>query len=486
MSHAFPSLPIADAAEGLQTVCTHAELGAICVHCQCRAGVKKIMVSLGYSALGPAPKKFLAAPVADCSYVLYFNKYKGRGAMKYSPVDCNRVLDLASCEYLRALRGYGKIQFNFEMILSSGCTAFDRKILTVPSIGCPKLLANKKFCEQLLWAANARERPTYLVVHAMEAEVYLYRLGGLLAELGVGIITWSCEQPVLGFGVSRLAAQEIGLSYGRRRSKMVMSDVNVTAMNNLKDGYASDKEGTVTKDVKSQSLYLAAGLGSGVPLVAWTGEALKKNSNKQGEDGRPLEQVVTVGDWLQYDPCFIASSEDADMTQAFLHQENVLRSRDIGKNAFRRTRYIVKVDLATGLPEKTIGPVLDQLERELLAHHASASQGDGGGDKALAEDDVEADSVDDIDPASAEEATEDPDHTNAYRLARDQYLRSLSWEDGVPIYYMGSATTAGELAKSLADQHGLNPLVIRSCIIEKILLSYKDAKRAEELAEIRQ
>jgi hypothetical protein len=233
---------------------------------------------------------------------------------------------------------------------------------------------------------------------------------------GVGIVAWRSTPAVYGFGVSRLAAQQLGQDWGER-SEVVMCDVNVANLNKVESGYESDREEKTRKAVRSTTLYMSAGQGAGTPRRTWDDGSLKKR-RAEGGKGRPLEQVVTVGDELLYDPCFITSSEDGDMTAGFLDEENRMRQRgSVSSSSFRGTPQIEKVDLGT----------------VYLA--------------------------------------------DAYGKARDAYLKSLDWEDQVLIVYRQDdeerTVTVGALAAEFATKHGLKADHIRSLIIEKILLQHK-------------
>jgi hypothetical protein len=376
--------------------------------------VKQCHIGLDY----PQPSLGLSwnKPVAVCSYVFRYHDNDGKGAMKYQPVSCSKILLPDHCDELRRRRGHGAIQFHFEMKLEPGCKNHERKVMTVPTIGCPGMLTQLDFCKSLLWAAHASERPTVLVVHADEADVYMQLVRDKMEACGVGIVAWRSTPAVYGFGVSRLAAQQLGQYWGER-SEVVMCDVNVANLNKLESGYESDREDKVRKAVRSTTLYMSAGQGAGTPSRAWEEGGLKKR-RAEGGKGRPLEQVVTVGDELLYDPCFITSSEDGDMTAGFLDEENRMRQKGaVSSSSFRGTPKIEKVEL---------GPVY-------LA--------------------------------------------DAYGKARDAYLKSLDWEDRVLIVYREDkkerTVTVGALAAEFAETHGLNADHIRSLIIEKILLQHK-------------
>jgi hypothetical protein len=140
-----------------------------------------------------------------------------------------------------------------------------------------------------------------------------------------------------------------------------------------------------------------------------------------GGEGRPIEQVVVVGnDELLYDPCFIASSEDADMTAGVNYEISLGWSEDPDKLVRKSDAPIDKVEFAA-----------------------------------------------------------DGNFTTAYMDLRTRYLKSLAHEDAIVVEYNKDKetklVTVGALAREIADLHHLDQLLIRSLIIEKILLAYKAA-----------
>ncbi|MBV4458631.1 hypothetical protein KVG96_11765 [Pseudomonas sp. COR58] len=383
-----------------------------------------IELGLGYP---DKPEKFLesasSGAVAKCSYVARYHINRGQGAMKYQPVSCSRILNRKACEELRLRRGTPRLKFCFDMLLEPRCKAVNRKVMTVPSIGCPKLLSDVEFCKELLWAAHAEERPTFLVVHESEAKSYVKYLGEAMAQLGVGIVAWRSDQAIAGFGISRLAAQQAGLYYGER-GMVVMSDVNVVNKGNLQNGYETDRE----KNYPFQSTfrYASMGSGAGTPSHQWNMQSASDGSGKQvgkmdvvkteGGAKRPLEQVIIIGDELMYDPCFITSSEDSDVTDTFVAEENLSRRRgNVTHKTFRvKQKTIEKVSLGTEY------------------------------------------------------------WSNAYEKMRDEYLSTLTWEDEVKIEYQGEVVSVGKLSKEFEEEYGVPAVRIRSLMIEKILLKYKE------------
>ncbi|WP_085611926.1 MULTISPECIES: hypothetical protein [unclassified Pseudomonas] len=390
-----------------------------------------VALGLGYPQLPAKLSDFKKGDaVAYCSFVYRYHDNGGKGAMKYQPVGCSNIYLPAQCEELRQRRGRAKVKFKFEMLLKPGCNDVHRKVMAVPTIGCPALLKDINFCRALLWAAHAEERPTFLVVHGAEAKCYMDNVGDVMEKLNVGIVSWTCDQPIAGFGVSRLAAQQAGLHYSHR-GIVVMSDVNVVNTGNLQSGYETDREDKLP--FKSTYRYSSMGSGSGVPVYKWRDPVVADEvedgaqvgmmveaKKSEGGGGRPLEQVIMISDELMYDPCFITSSEDSDVTATFVAEERSWRSRGrIDHKTFRvKSRTIEKVDM---------------------------------GNVFL---------------------------TQAYGKLRDDYLATLTWEDDVKIEYYEDekirTTTVGTLAKEFADKHKISALHIRSLIIEKILLKYKE------------
>lgn len=374
-------------------------------------------------------------PIAKCSFHFRYHDNRGQGALKYDPVMCSRIYDENSCMRLRELRGWGNLSFQFHLAIAPGCSKFERKIMVVPSIGCPKALGDESVAKLFLWAKEAKKRPVVLLVHESEVEDYVNIVGKVLAELDVGIVAWRCDSPVVGFGISRLAAQQCRCLFPGSGFDVILCDVNVVAsseipkpkrkpkeisLKTVETGYASDDEDYVGWKRCTTLVYMSSGKGTGVPTLERDSETgtLQKNY-KKGGDGRPIEQVVVVGDdELLYDPCFITSSEDADMTAGVEYALSFMPSKD-SKNLTRKS-------------------------------------------------DARIDKMD---------ISKFGNHSKAYIELRNIYLKSLRHEDAIVVEYYKDETTTnvtvGDLARSFAELHKLDPLVIRSLIIEKILLEYK-------------
>ncbi|AGC44916.1 hypothetical protein MYSTI_03610 [Myxococcus stipitatus DSM 14675] len=372
------------------------------------------------------------SPIATCSFHYRYHDNEGRGALKYDPVGCSETLNAETCEELRRRRGGGSVSFTFLPLLLpidrslEQDPRLDRKVLTIPSVGCPRMLTDRDFVGKLVWAARAATRPTMLVVHASEAATYMKHLADILEEFQVGLVAWRCLEPVVGFGMSRLAAQTYGQLLGNR-TDVVLCDVNVLDSDALPDGYDSDNEESF--GVKSQQRYTGAGLGSGIARFDYlpTGQ-LKKTKAQPGGATRPIEQVVTVSHGMLYDPCFITSSEDADLTQRFLDKE-------------------VRAGAKASVTSVSYKWGKNRIEKVAIEARGFLC--------------------------------------TQYMKLRDSYLRTLVHEDAILITYRKSIVvrrkkqmvnrrvTVGELATEFARELRLEQPVIRSLIIEKILLRYK-------------
>lgn len=293
------------------------------------------------------PGQASALPVATCSYHYRYANTAGAGGLKYQPVKCSAIHQADRCQVLRQQRGGGgRLQLRFDLVLPPGCRDFRHKVMVVPTIGCPERLAKVDFCRKLLWAARAAGRPTFLSVHLSEAAHYLETVGDTMRALGVGIVAWECDQGVLGFGASRLAAQQFGRLCGGRRTEVVMCDVNVVEPNrrSTRSGYGTDDEDGTYQSKRTGVLFYASGSGTGVPRYGWNGTQLTEQPGEKGGSGRPLEQLVVVDSGTCYDPCFVMSSEDANLTDAFLSREQQLRPRASVKT-FRAGLDIRKVEM---------------------------------------------------------------------------------------------------------------------------------------------
>lgn len=324
-----------------------------------RLSCGRVDLGLGYVDVDDAPDDE-KTPIARIYISGRYIEFLGVGGLKYGAVDCSEIYKQDACEFIRKQRGHGNIKFAFEMCLERHLPeqVEEQKVMVVPTVGCPKALNTVERCRTLLWGANGRARPTFLIVHHLEAKVYLRELERILQELGVGIISWTTERPIYGFGVSRLAAHAAGECFGNSGT-VIMCDVNVLNSTDLDKGYATEPddilpENSKFKLVQSSAMYVSVGRGSGIPLKQFDGDSLVKIPRaKAGSDARPIEQVVIVGDELRFDPCFIMSSEDFDLSEAFLEDQRSFpaadgSARNLGFPSYKFEFKIEKVAIGGG------------------------------------------------------------------------------------------------------------------------------------------
>jgi hypothetical protein len=382
----------------------------------------------------------LAQPIATLSFNYRYHDNAGKGALKYDPVSgpTSAPVDLEAADHLRSARGsFAEPEFNFVTPIPPGCADTGRKIMVVPSVGCPEFLTNIKAVRHLQWAAYAADRPTVLFVPLSELETYASKLGDILRAVGVGLVGWGSAAGLLGFGASRLAAQQYAFTIGGSRKEAVMCDVNAAASQEVAEGYDTGDEDDGSdrslKAVKGRGKYSAAGFGTGIPWYDYDPEEdeLAPTGASRGGATRPIEQVVIVGHELLYDPGFITSSEDADLSHALLTQEAPLHEEAVDFSTFKHQAYIEKVAMDS---KSLTGSVYMRQRAELL--------------KKLA----------------------DEDHILVrYRKSEGPKGRKKMVERVVPI---------GQLAQEIADEHGLDQGEIRSLIVEKIILEAKQRQRA--------
>lgn len=394
-------------------------------------------------------------PVATCSFNYRYHSNRGGGALKYDPVNCSSSasMNIEAIERLRHARGgNADPRFIYETILEPRCEDYSRKIMAVPSIGCPEFLKNLNAVRHLQWATFAKDRPTVLFVPLSELGTYASEIGVILKIVGVGLVGWSSEVGLVGFGASRLAAQQYALSGGGARREVVLCDVNTVASDDVAEGYDTGSEDNgedrSIKAVMGDGKYSAAGFGTGIPRFDYDAEEdeLSKTKAAQGGATRPIEQVVIVGELMLYDPSFITSSEDADLTNALLAQETRLHEEDIDSTSFKYSKRVEDEDDAmTDKPQFYNVPI-----EKVAMDSRSLSKG-------------------------------------AYMSQRDHWLVRLKSEDDILIKYRQSkkkkmverVVSIGQLAKEIADQHRLDQKVIRSLIVEKLILEAKQRQRSQ-------
>lgn len=440
----------------------------------------------------PIPPGLSSTAIGSCSINYRYVENNGwLGALKYDPVSDAKAFKGPAAgvlQHIRDKRCGRYVRLKFKIVIHPGCTDFKHKIMAVPSVDCPSLLTNENFLRNLLWVAKASERPTFLVVHTSEVKCYQDNIGKILERLKVGLVSWECKEPVLGFGVSRLAAQQFAYILGEN-PKVILCDVGVIdraktlEMNRKIDekkvlyGYSTDEENKrkYAEKFKSPYYYMGIGPGKGNPAYLYTTSTTKNAADKNGlkklnkpdaGPGRPIEQLVIVNNKTLYDPCFITSSEDMDLSQQIVYLENYMRGKDqLHYKSFKGGFNIDKME--TGKFEKD----KKEMPGQSLSMSAYRTERNKYLKTLVHENDLtihlrysseskEEDYVRNLEKHLAKEGLTRADNVNA---PDDKMIE-------IPI-------TVGKLAKIIKNmirsESEDKEVEIRSLIIEKVLLSFK-------------
>lgn len=207
-----------------------------------------------------------------------------------------------------------------------------KKVMVVLSTGCPEQLSDFNLMQRLLWAHAAGIRRTYMLVHSSELDIYRTKVKSLLDRLDVGLVSWNAGD-VVGFGMSRRAAQELASKIAGD-IECFLCDHNVLhsaeIIENCKTDSEEDSEEETVPGTEAAHL---CGMGTGQSKALSVArrfaqvdlslsnsglESPVRPSNAGSLTGRPIEQVVKVHPKFPYDPCFITGSEDRDLTVRFL------------------------------------------------------------------------------------------------------------------------------------------------------------------------
>lgn len=491
-------------------------------------GAKGSSVLRGSSA---SAAQSTSKPIAKINVVFRYMNCLGAGALKYGPISCSKIEDFDACQNIRSERVKGQVSFTFKVLLEPGAryTQTEPKLIpmVVPTIGCPSDLKDLIKCRAMLWSSAARERPTYLVVSHLEGDIYMQQLGLNLKQLGVGIISWSTKKPLYGFGVCRLAAQTAAENFGGNCT-IDMCDVNVLDPS-LKNGHQVDKvkfaikkkaKSTVDAKVLGTAWYTSTGKGSGIPLLKFDGYTLSKlPSAGIGGGGRPIEQVITIGDELLFDPCFITSSEDMDMTEQFLHEQNWSRTKVTvhkGKE-LKDVKPLSKMKYASFKDKMTItkvlfdqGPLtheymikrneyLMQLSNEgsyivsvpkLQLDREFYDRSEPGDKNSMVEDEGEEGQEQEDEGGGEGEEGEEGEEGGRVNITINALVDFIEKEFNYRIQQFNEKVDkwpANTKAKKPEKKTGLDEnfsLVLRSLIVEKILLKLKIEKRQLEYQDV--
>ncbi len=151
-------------------------------------------------------------------------------------------------------------------------------------------------------------RPVYLFVHQSELNLYQEQMGTLLQAAGVGLVGWSFESGTVGFGATRKAV--VDFCKLNHLKKITMMDCNVL-MSEMDLISAAEEATSEVKD--DTTLYIALGVTSGDTYEKGT-KAPNSLLNEGAVKGRPIEQFTMLNRNVLFDPAFISSSEDIDVS----------------------------------------------------------------------------------------------------------------------------------------------------------------------------
>ncbi len=245
------------------------------------------------------------------------------GALKYEPVTVDQVLnnydELECVYYRRQINDPSPMQTRQQSrdSASESMSQFDIKIppqsnsgtaLMVPSVGMPEEFKSKEKLQELYWYTEGMSRPVYLFVHQSELNLYQEQMGTLLQAAGVGLVGWSFESGTVGFGATRKAV--VDFCKLNHLKKITMMDCNVL-MSEMDLISAAEEATSEVKD--DTTLYIALGVTSG---DTYEKGAKAPNSllNEGAVKGRPIEQFTMLNRNVLFDPAFISSSEDIDVS----------------------------------------------------------------------------------------------------------------------------------------------------------------------------
>jgi hypothetical protein len=272
------------------------------------------------------------------------NGYLTAPAMKYSPITATSIDGDALKEIYKNRVKATRVNIELKEIIS--CTNVEEmsfleeksshKALTIPSVGCPMSLKEHIKNDSLFWtyekSQDLKNRPRALVVHACEAEMYKKHFGDLLQGKNIRLYSWTAknakEQEAYGFGLSRLACQFVGQMISSAK-KVIECDVNIINISkapktlrerkDLQSGYDTDNEQKY--GFQNTNYYSIGSGGAGLTkrkILKGGKQKWGKVSSVEENNSRPAEQLVVVdSSKAQYNPAFICSKEDADMTMKY-------------------------------------------------------------------------------------------------------------------------------------------------------------------------
>ncbi|MPY23959.1 hypothetical protein [Shewanella sp. YLB-07] len=301
--------------------------------------------------------------------------------------------------------------------------------LIVASVGMPKEFKNDRGLEKLYWYNQSDSRPVYLFVHKSEVNLYEVTMGEILRKKGIGLVSWEYPSGQVGFGATRKAAVDYSADKGF--NKVIMMDHNVA---DSQYDLISMAEDATSEIGDGSALYIGLGASSST----LSARPVKAHLTKK-IIGRPIEQLTMLNDKVQFDPAFIASSEDMDLTKDMLFFNSLNQEELISSS------YLKLQDKNTGAYPKILKVPLSATSRDYIQL------------------------VDDLLKKLSEEE-------------KDIVIQVKSGVNASEKNYVGEEVsqkehfvTIGTLADFISDRLGKDKSRIQSIIVEKMLLQYKHA-----------
>ncbi|YCO04752.1 hypothetical protein ACB087_14685 [Vibrio sp. VNB-15] len=389
--------------------------------------------------------KNLTSPDEPAEALIRFNyRYvvnDNTGALKYEPISVDQILnnydELERVYYRRQIHDPRPIQTRQQSHQSTlpSASHFEVKmepqsttgtVLVVPSVGMPKEFKIKEKLEELYWFKEGNDRPVYLFVHQSELNLYHEQMGTQLQAAGVGLVGWAFESGTVGFGATRKAV--VDFCKLNQLKKVTMMDCNVL-MSEMDLISAAEEATSEVKD--DTTLYISLGVTSGDTYEKGS-KAPKGLLNEGAVKGRPIEQFTMLNRNVLFDPAFISSSEDIDVSNDMKFFNSINQQKSIALKDLKLHQKL-KAELASQYPrinKLRLSPTSQVYNDQFKAHLTQISE-------------KEQDMV-------------------------------IEVKTGTESNVQKHKVTVKALSDFLAEKLGKDALRIQSLIIEKMLVKYKD------------
>ncbi|UTZ27598.1 hypothetical protein HB761_13065 [Vibrio campbellii] len=261
------------------------------------------------------------------------------GALKYEPAVVDQILnrsrELERVYYRRQINDQSPRQTRQQSQNASLPTAshFEERIapqsstgtaLIVPSVGMPQQFLIKEKLQELYWYTEGTSRPVYLFVHQSELALYDEQMGAYLRDAGVGLVGWEFESGTVGFGATRKAV--VDFCKQNQFKKVTMMDCNVL-MSDMDLISAAEQATSKVKD--DTTLYFSLGSTSGDTYEKGSEAPKQTMVESDNVRGRPIEQFTMLNTNVLFDPAFISSSEDIDVSNDMKFFESINKDKSI-------------------------------------------------------------------------------------------------------------------------------------------------------------